>query len=163
MLTEKEINKDEWGTPPKLFKMLDREFNFTLDPCANLSRKLKPDNQMVHLPKSINGLEADWSGQSVFCNPPYSDRQIARWVKKAFSERERAKVIVMLIPVRADRAYFHNYIINHAEIRFIRGRPRFIPLMGQNRGSPTFSSMIVIFRKDDVITKGLTTLDVNGD
>lgn len=27
--------KDEWATPQDFFDTLDREFHFTLDPCAN--------------------------------------------------------------------------------------------------------------------------------
>lgn len=34
---------DEWGTPQDLFDNLDKEFNFTLDPCANKNRPLKKD------------------------------------------------------------------------------------------------------------------------
>ena len=77
----------------------------------------------------------------MFCNPPYSN--IARWVEKAFTEtKNNNTLVVMLIPSRTDTRYFHNYIYNRAEIRFIKGRLKF----GNSKNSAPFPSMIVIFR-----------------
>lgn len=147
-------NKDEWGTPADLFKRLNKEFKFTIDVAAD-STNAKCKRYYI---KDDDGLIHSWKGEIVFCNPPYSGHQIVNWVKKAFAERNRAEVIVMILPVRTDRKYFHNYILNHAEIRFLKGRPSFIPLKGQNSGSPSFPSMIVIWRKDRVPSQGLTSL-----
>lgn len=80
-------------------------------------------------------------GQRVFCNPPYS--QIAAWVEKAYRESmQDGTVIVLLIPSRTDTKYFHNFIYNRSEIRFIKGRLKF----GEAINSAPFPSMIVIFR-----------------
>ncbi len=51
----------------------------------------------------------------------------------------------MLIPARTDTAYFHDYIYGKSQIRFIRGRLKFI---GKQKGSGAapFPSCIVIFR-----------------
>jgi hypothetical protein len=64
----------------------------------------------------------------------------------------------MILPVRTDRAYFHNYILGHAEIRFCRGRPRYVPLAGQNKGSPSFGTMVIIYRKNTKAKQGLSKL-----
>ena len=80
-------------------------------------------------------------GYRVFCNPPYS--QISKWVEKAFYESKTDNtVIVLLIPSRTDTRYFHDYIYNRAEIRFIKGRLKF----GESINSAPFPSMVVIFR-----------------
>ena len=147
-------NKDEWGTPPKLFKQLDLEFNFTIDVAASRS---SAKCSRFYL-KEDNGLKQSWEGERVFCNPPFSKRQIGDWVKKAFSEKDRAELIVMILPVRTDRVYFHNFILGHAEIRFCRGRPRFIPLAGQTNGSPSFGTMIIVYRKGVKPDTGLQSL-----
>ncbi len=144
MPTKTEINNDEWGTPLDLFNKLDAEFYFTLDPCASTGRPLRDD--ITQFTKEDNGLSQPWTGHRVFCNPPYSSRQIRDWVMKAYAERDNCQVIVLLIPVRTDRAYFHDFIQGTAEIRFLRGRPKFIPLMNQNGGSPSFPSMLVIYQ-----------------
>ncbi len=145
MPTKAQINKDQWGTPPELFNKLDAEFHFTLDPCASPLRPLRSDIKQF----TRDGLTESWAGHRVFCNPPYSGYQIGEWVMKAYSERNNCEVIVLLIPVRTDRAYFHEYIQGTAEIRFCKGRPKFIPLMGQNNGMPSFPSMVVIYDNGD--------------
>ena len=139
---------DEWETPLDLFNELDREFNFTLDPCAtDENHKVKK-----YYTKKDNGLIKSWAGEVVFVNPPYG-RSIGKWVEKSYYEAQNATV-VMLIPARTDTSYFHDYIYHNAEIRFLRGRIKFI-----NRALPSwredgnfkisgapFPSMIVVFK-----------------
>lgn len=80
-------------------------------------------------------------GCRCFCNPPYS--QIGDWVKKAYFESfTPGTLIVLLIPARTDTKYFHEYILNRSEIRFIKGRLKF----GSAKNSAPFPSMIVIYR-----------------
>ena len=147
-------SKDEWGTPKKLFDLLNREFGFTVDAAADsLSTKCTK-----FWSKIDDGLKQNWKNERVFVNPPYSKRQIVQWVMKAFAERNYAEVIVMLIPVRTDRKYFHDYIADHAEIRFIKGRVHFTPLAGQNRGCPSFPSMIVIWKRNVRPMNGIRSL-----
>ena len=67
-------NTIEWGTPKELFKDLDEKFHFTLDPCSSeLNHKCDK-----YYTKESNGLIQDWSGEVVFCNPPYG-REIYDW------------------------------------------------------------------------------------
>ena len=73
-------NHDEWATPDDFFNQLNKEFNFTLDPCCT-KQNHKCDKYFT---LEDDGLSQDWSGETVFCNPPYS--QIAQWVKKAWKE-----------------------------------------------------------------------------
>ena len=80
-------------------------------------------------------------GQSVFCNPPYSD--IGAWVEKAYREAMQDNtVVVLLIPSRTDTKYFHDFIYHRSEIRFVRGRLKF----GEAVHNAPFPSMVVIFR-----------------
>ena len=128
---------DEWATPQDFFRTLDEEFHFTLDPCST-------DNNAkceLHYTLKDNGLEQDWGGQIVFCNPPYG-RTIKDWVRKAYEESTKPNTtVVMLIPARTDTAYFHDYIYHKAkEIRFIRGRLHF-----NEAGPAPFPSMVVVF------------------
>uniref|UniRef100_A0A6M3X571 Putative methyltransferase n=1 Tax=viral metagenome TaxID=1070528 RepID=A0A6M3X571_9ZZZZ len=52
----------------------------------------------------------------------------------------------MLIPARTDTAYFHNYILGKAEIRFIKGRLKFLDEAGKASMPAPFPSMVVIYR-----------------
>lgn len=101
-------NTEEWATPQAFFNQLNKEFNFTLDPCATAENaKCKK-----YFTKEQNGLLQSWAGETVFCNPPYG-RQIAKWVEKAYEETRRGATVVMLIPARTDTNIFTNlFIIN---------------------------------------------------
>ena len=128
---------DNWATPPEVFKDLDNEFKFTLDPCASKENH-KCDKYFT---KEENGLLQDWGGHRVYCNPPYG-RTIGYWVEKAAKEsRKENTTVVMLLPARTDTKWFHKYIYGRATIRFIRGRLKF----GGSKNSAPFPSMIVIF------------------
>lgn len=130
---------DDWATPQYFFDKLDEEFFFTLDPCAD-----EQNNKCLkYFTKETDGLLQDWSGERVFCNPPYG-RSISKWVEKCFSEvyAGNAQIAVMLLPARTDTRWFHDFIYNKAEVRFIKGRLRF----GDGSQSAPFPSMVVVFR-----------------
>ena len=133
----------EWETPQELFDELNKEFKFTLDPCATIkSAKCKK-----FYTKEDNGLIQDWSNERVFVNPPYGT-EIKKWVKKCYEERNKAKIIVMLVPARTDTIYFHEFIYHKAEIKFIKGRIKFVGNQ-KGSGSAPFPSMLVIFKRGD--------------
>ena len=126
----------EWETPREFFDALDAEFHFTLDPCST------DENAKCakHYTKAENGLAQDWTGERVFCNPPYG-REMPKWIAKCAEHGMGGGIAVMLIPARTDTRAFHEYIYHKAEIRFIKGRLRF----GGAKNSAPFPSMVVIF------------------
>ena len=129
---------DQWSTPQDFFDKLNEEFHFTLDPCADEFNH-KCD---TYFTEEQDGLLQNWGGHTVFCNPPYGS-VIKDWVKKCSDEsRENNITVVMLIPARTDTQYFHSYIYNKAEIRFIKGRLKF----GDSKNCAPFPSMVVVFR-----------------
>ena len=132
----------EWVTPQDLFDRLNEKYHFNLDP-ASTDENAKCRN---HYTLSDDGLTKSWGGYTVFCNPPYG-REIGKWVEKAYNESMKPNtIVVMLLPARTDTKWFHNFIYNIAEIRFIKGRLKF----GNAENSAPFPSMIVIFD----LTKG---------
>jgi phage N-6-adenine-methyltransferase len=128
----------EWSTPQSVFDELDKEFRFTLDPCANDSNH----KCVQYFTKKNDGLCQQWEGNIVFVNPPYG-REISKWVKKSYlTNLQWGTTVVMLLPARTDTKWFHEYIYNKAkEIRFIKGRLKF----GGCKNSAPFPSMVVIF------------------
>jgi len=130
-----ESNTDMWATPQGFYDDLNKEFNFTLDPCAT-HQNAKCDRYYT---KEDDGLSKDWNGETVFCNPPYG-REIAPWVQKCLTTK--GGVRVALLPARTDTRWFHDYIYGKAEIRFVKGRLKF----GDSKNSAPFPSMVVILR-----------------
>ena len=130
-------NTVEWATPQAFFEELNREFNFTLDPCAT-AENAKCERFFT---KEQNGLVQSWEGERVFCNPPYG-REICKWVEKAHKEAQKGSLVVLLIPARTDTSYFHDYIYGRYEVRFVRGRLHF----NESALSAPFPSMVVVMR-----------------
>lgn len=119
---------DHWSTPPAFYEELRQEFGFTFDPCPLMATE--------------DGRKVKWTGK-VFCNPPYS--RIREFLHKGLYHLASGdcELLVYLIPARTDTGWFHDYIWNRAEIRFLRGRLRF----GEAKSSAPFPSMLVIFRE----------------
>lgn len=134
-----ETEKNEWATPPQLFRELDREFGFTIDVCASdWNTKCKR-----YWTKEDDGLEQDWSGEICWMNPPYG-AELPHWMHKAYSESLRGATVVCLVPVTADLAWWHEYALK-GEIRWIRGRVQYL-LPDRKPTAAPFPSCIVIFR-----------------
>lgn len=128
-------NTDEWATPIDLFKRLDREFNFTLDVCADDS------NHKVarYFTKEIDGLKQDWTKDICWMNPPYG-RTIGQWVKKAKETSQGGGIVVALLPARTDTRWWAD-VMTASELRFIQGRVKF----GSAINAAPFPSVIAIW------------------
>ena len=57
-------------------------------------------------------------------NPPYG-RDVPRWLARALDESKRGATTVCLIPARTNTGWFHALCLEAAEVRFVRGRPKF--------------------------------------
>ena len=133
-------NGREWATPPELFAELDAEFHFTLDPCAT------PENAKCprYFTEAQNGLEQSWAGERVFMNPPYG-AEIYAWTRKALREAADGALVVGLLPASTDLRWWHEDVVGHAEVRYLRGRVRFLT-GGPYRASGFFPSVVAIWR-----------------
>ena len=138
-------NGREWETPPELFAELDDEFQFTLDPCATPANA-KCSNYFTEADavRHMDGLSRPWGPHRVFMNPPYG-REVAAWTRKAREAAENGALVVGLLPASTDLAWWHEDVMGHAEVRYIRGRVRFLT-SGPYRASGFFASVIVIWR-----------------
>jgi site-specific DNA-methyltransferase (adenine-specific) len=126
---------DVWSTPQSLYDMLDAEFGFTLDPCTD-GMNAKCARFFVDL--AHDGLKEDWGQEVVFMNPPYTECEA--WMCKAFESAKAGALVVCLVPVRTDTAWWHEYAMK-GEVRFIRGRLRF----GNAPANAPFPSAVVVF------------------
>ena len=108
----------EYATPENLFKVLDDEFHFALDVCADENNK-KVSN---YYSESDDALSKDWIG-TCWMNPPF--KNMKDWIIKAYEESmKHESTIVCLIPARTNNVWWHEYCMK-GEIRFIKGRPKF--------------------------------------
>jgi phage N-6-adenine-methyltransferase len=128
---------DEWPTPQWLYDSLAREFAFTLDPCATAANA---KCRLHFFTREQDGLVQDWTGHTVFMNPPYG-RVIGRWIEKAYQTSRQGSLVVALLPARTDASWWHDFVMK-GEIRLLRGRLTF---EGGKYPAP-FPSAIVVFR-----------------
>jgi len=127
------IDRDSWRTPNWLYEALDKEFGFDLDPCP-----FQPNwTPGIHQ----NGLDLDWNGHRVFCNPPYSN--ILPWVEKAYAS---SALTVFLLPSRTDTAWYHILHDHGAEIRHYRKRINFVAPKGIKSSTNNCGSTVAIVR-----------------
>lgn len=129
----------DWQTPPEIFDPLNAEFAFTLDPCCTTETA----KCARFFTEADDGLAMDWGQERVFMNPPYG-REVYAWTRKARLATERGALVVGLLPASCDLRWWHEDIIGYAEVRYIRGRVRFLT-GGPYRASGFFASVIVIW------------------
>ena len=124
---------DKWKTPDDIYKKLNDEFKFDYDPCPINWKEGDKD-----------GLSTEW-GKSNFVNPPYSE--VSKWIEKSYIEWKKGKKVVLLINAITDTKAFHYYILPYAEIRFIKGRIKFINPENPNKKQPSPKpSILCIFK-----------------
>jgi len=93
----------------------------------------------------LNGLFVDW-GKSNFVNPPYSKGKKTAFIKKGFEEWKKGKTVVFLIPACTDTLDFHKYLYPNAELRFLKGRPKFLEYGKISKNNGTRPIMICILK-----------------
>lgn len=137
-----------WGTPQFLFDALNKEFNFTLDACAD-ERNAKLQN---YFDEQTNALSKTWSGR-VWMNPPYG-RGIGNWVRHAWEQVDKghAELVVALVPMRSETKWFHDCAMKAQEFRLLNKRLTFempdnsgVQIVGHNA---PFPSVLLIFKKE---------------
>jgi phage N-6-adenine-methyltransferase len=136
--------KDDWRTPPALFRHLDAEFGFTLDAACSAENRLCP----VGLTPP-DGLLAPWpTSGAVWLNPPYS--AVEPWLERA---RRHPRPVVCLVPADTSTRWWERHVARAAaEVRFVAGRIRFLTPDGAGHytkrggGGLTTPSAVVIYR-----------------
>lgn len=140
---------DDWETPPDFFKLIDDIFHFTLDPCATAQNK----KCQKFYTEQEDGLNKDWQGERVFCNPPYN--AIELWTEKCYNEGEKEHTLVALLTKPAtETKRWIKFIMKAKTVWFISPRINFL----KNGVKPTkngsnFPSILVIFEKHEERTE----------
>jgi phage N-6-adenine-methyltransferase len=147
--------RQDWETPHILFTRLREEFDLRVDACANpANKKLK---KFWDVDK--NGLQQDWRGKNVWCNPPY--KGIGPWIQRGQGAASRAGGTrsVFLLPARCEQPWFHVSLFHASEISFFTGRIQFKSPPGIKSSSNRESSVLVVFDSDAKDNRVLTRRD----
>jgi phage N-6-adenine-methyltransferase len=138
---------DDRGTTPEVFDPLHERFRFTVDVAAAAHNAKVPRFYSIE----DDGLAQDWTGERVWCNPPYSD--IAPWVEKA--NGCDAELVAMLLPAnRTEQRWWQDLVEPYRDrpggirCEFLPGRIRFIKAGGDRVGPnerPPFGCCLLIW------------------
>ena len=124
--------KNNYLTPPELIQLAlqiltlyrgeGRITKFDLDACCS-STHIPADRYFED--GKFDGLTENWD-RYTWCNPPFDECR--KWVQKAYGEQQRGNTSILLIPVRTETSYWHEYILTNknVDIHWIRKGPRFI-------------------------------------
>tara|TARA_R100001129_G_scaffold87202_2_gene59458 strand:+ start:260 stop:742 length:483 start_codon:yes stop_codon:yes gene_type:complete len=136
--------RSDWATPQDLFDKLNKQFNFDIDVCADVSNAKCKKYYSIE----DDALSQTWKGYC-FMNPPYG-REISKWVKKAYESSgansfspisSGEATVVCLLPSRTDTKWWHDYVMKADTVKFIKGRLKF----DGHKNSAPFPSAIVVF------------------
>jgi phage N-6-adenine-methyltransferase len=135
---------DEWGTPQKLFDLLDAEFQFDLDACATESNAKCP----LYFSKERSMFNRHLtSALTVWMNPPFSKvGEALRWARL---QSQEGSTVVCLVPTRTNPPWWHEHVMVASEIRFIIKKVSFVSPDGEPSGVPFTGHAIVVFRPND--------------
>jgi phage N-6-adenine-methyltransferase len=144
--------RTDWPTPLVLFNKLNKEFNFTLDPCADKSNA----KCNKYFSKEDDGLKQSWYKEISYVNPPYGPGMV-NWLKKALSEsNEFDTVVICLIPARTNTRWWHDICMKAYEIRFICGRPKF----GDAKHGLPQPLALIVFKKHSLKTPLMSSFEL---
>jgi phage N-6-adenine-methyltransferase len=135
----------EWYTPAEYIEMARRVLGtIDLDP-ASSDLAQETVRARRYFTKRDNGLVQPWHGR-VWCNPPYSQPTIERFVCKLLQEYDLGRVTeaILLTNNQTDVGWFHAAANACAAKCFPRGRIRFLTPSGQT-GSPTQGQCVFYF------------------
>lgn len=146
MVSMGKSDNDEVPTPDDFWQGLNEVFNFDIDIAATEENtKCKQ-----FFTKTYSALENDWvlpfnyRKPIVWCNPPYSQNFLGKFLEKAYEQayiKNNIELAVMLLPVRMETINFQKYTCNAEYIQFLNKRLKF-----KDQDSPApFSNLLAYF------------------
>ena len=110
-----EQKRNDYETPHVLWHLALETFTihykFALDVCC--SRENIPANAYYKYGEK-DGLKEDWAFLN-WCNPPFNECK--KWIEKAYKEQLKGNKTIMLLPVRTETKYWHDYILFNKHVR----------------------------------------------
>lgn len=157
-------SRDDWRTPPKLFRAIEEHLgvHFIADMAASRENALCPvyftaeydtlaqpaEDIAGRLRRFIN--DPDPARHALFCNPPYS-KGLETWMRKA---RHVSAVThlpwVMLLPAsRTEQDFFYACAAEAYNLTFLKDRADYLRPDGQPGGRPNHPSFVITFPGDN--------------
>ena len=118
--------RDEYGTRKELFEQACKDYNIhpTLDICASKANHVVPK----YITKEQNCFRYDIK-ESFFMNPPYS--KASQFMDFAYHIHKKNNLdALILVYAKTGVSWWHEFVVNKAEIHYIKGRLKFLDEKG---------------------------------
>jgi len=124
----KSTTKQDYGTDPKFWKILNDRFDFQWDLACTRENCLVRSitgAAVGYWHPEYDAFKFDWHEKDgwLYLNPPYKD--IKPWAKKCYEESLKGAKIVLLTPASVGSVWFAEWIHNRAHVLFLKGRLTF--------------------------------------
>lgn len=106
--------RNDYMSPPELVKKALNEKNKDLFDCDVCCSKKNIPAIHYFVDGQTDGLNTPWYKLN-WCNPPFD--VCAKWIKKAYEEQQNGNETIMLIPVRTETKYWHDYILFNPKVK----------------------------------------------
>lgn len=145
---------DDRGTTWDVFTPLHERFGFSVDVAASDHNAKLPR----YYTRADDGLAQPWTGERVWCNPPYST--LRPWVEKAWREWDTgAELITLMLPAnRTDQGWWRDLIEPARDApgsplitEYLPGRVRFLAQLDTKikpNARPPFGIVLAIWSHD---------------
>ncbi len=136
----KDPNRGRYRTPPWLFRLLDEEFHFTLDAASDDTNHLCTR----YLTEAENALEADWTMDRTFCNPPFDP--VIPWARKFAETSAQGGLVVAVLPLSPDTSWSRMYVDGiAAEARMCDRRVQYLDPLGRPTNKVRGLTLVAVY------------------
>jgi phage N-6-adenine-methyltransferase len=144
---------NEWNTPASLLRLVHQVVGeITLDPASN-ARANKTVKARCYYTIEQDGLQQDWTCESMFLNPPYgrtggvSNQEI--WSCRLIADHTSGKVkqAILLVNASTGTNWFQRLATSYP-VCLVQGRIRFVGNTGQSDLGPTHDNAFFYFGGD---------------
>ena len=147
--------RQEWATPPEFFEVVNDEFRFDIDVCANpgnakCSLYITPEQDglgvLPWLGGGVLGLKANGldDPRAAWCNPGFGN--VTPWLEKAREQaRDHGGTVCVLTHVATATKWWAKSVAEAREIRLLSPRVQFLPPAGVAKTSNPRDAALHIF------------------
>lgn len=152
----KDKTRVEWETPDSVFLPIRDALGLNLDVATSGASNSRCQYFLQGpcwgrvLPCTC-GLCAPWKGYRVWCNPPYGQTEIPKWVEKAKNEfLDNGVISALLLPNNTETAWFEALWETCTDIVLLQGRVPFIAppgheFEGEAKSENTGGSIVAVY------------------
>ncbi len=111
-----EYTTNDYKTPPILYEKALKFFRIEKFDCDVCCSEKNIPAKVHYIQGKTDGLTAQWERFN-WCNPPFNECK--KWIEKAYKEQQKGNATCMMLPVRTETKYWHDYILENPAVHIV--------------------------------------------